>query len=696
MAKHPTRTAASKYLADGLSVLPIAKGKKWPPCEWAHLMRRHATPADCNSWWPLTTELGLGIVGGAISGNLTVLDVENDTVWRQLEEQILAEKNLAPLLACTSLAMCPRGGRHLYIHADMAPEGNEKLAYDANAQVLIETRAEGGQAVAPPGEGRSWVRYFDREDRALWTAAQLEMVRGLARQFCFGKPVTTTTTTPAPKPAAAPRVGLSPIDDYNQRADFHQLLTAQGARLIRTEANGRAHYARPGKAENAAGGNLFCDKGVLRLYVHSSNWPSLQEDHNYTAFSFRLAVEYGGNESMVPALVRKISQDEKYGDQTTGVLNINGVPAGGQQAPPEDWAPVLRCASDARPQAIHWLWDGRIPLGMLSVLEGAVGMGKSTAAIDIMAKLSRGFAMPGLQGYNTPAASIVIGLEDHFENVFVPRLMAAGADLTKINYLTGFRINAAGKESEEHRLVLSIDDIERLGETILKTSTKFVFFDSVMGLLPGKIDANSDQGTRAVLEPLAHMAERVGASVLIGRHWAKGAGSRVASERGIGSVAWGGVARSVLQVAEHPDDETRRVLAVAKGNLAPKPEHLEFTIASKEVSLPGGELVSMPSIVWGGTCALHIDDLGSRKKLNGERQTVAKTCEDWMVGYLAEHDYEVASSTMQDDAKTAGYSFATMKRTREKLQGDGRLTVRKIGAAWIINWLKEEAQEVQA
>ena len=695
MAKHPTRTAASKYLADGLSVLPIAKGKKWPPCEWAHLMRRHATPADCNSWWPLTTELGLGIVGGAISGNLTVLDVENDTVWRQLEEQILAEKNLAPLLACTSLAMCPRGGRHLYIHADMAPEGNEKLAYDANAQVLIETRAEGGQAVAPPGEGRSWVRYFDREDRALWTAAQLEMVRGLARQFCFGKPVTTTTTTPAPKPAAAPRVGLSPIDDYNQRADFHQLLTAQGARLIRTEANGRAHYARPGKAENAAGGNLFCDKGVLRLYVHSSNWPSLQEDHNYTAFSFRLAVEYGGNESMVPALVRKISQDEKYGDQTTGVLNINGVPAGGQP-PPEDWAPVLRCASDARPQAIHWLWDGRIPLGMLSVLEGAVGMGKSTAAIDIMAKLSRGFAMPGLQGYNTPAASIVIGLEDHFENVFVPRLMAAGADLTKINYLTGFRINAAGKESEEHRLVLSIDDIERLGETILKTGTKFVFFDSVMGLLPGKIDANSDQGTRAVLEPLAHMAERVGASVLIGRHWAKGAGSRVASERGIGSVAWGGVARSVLQVAEHPDDETRRVLAVAKGNLAPKPEHLEFTIASKEVSLPGGELVSMPSIVWGGTCALHIDDLGSRKKLNGERQTVAKTCEDWMVGYLAEHDYEVASSTMQDDAKTAGYSFATMKRTREKLQGDGRLTVRKIGAAWIINWLKEEAQEAQA
>lgn len=692
MAKHPTRTAASKYLADGLSVLPIAKGKKWPPCEWAHLMRRHATPADCNSWWPLTTELGLGIVGGAISGNLTVLDVENDAVWRQLEEQILAEKNLAPLLACTSLAMCPRGGRHLYIHADVAPEGNEKLAYDANAQVLIETRAQGGQAVAPPGEGRSWVRYFDREHRALWTASQLEMVRGLARQFCFGKPVTTTTTTPAPKPAAAPRVGLSPIDDYNQRADFHQLLTAQGARLIRTDADGRAHYARPGKTENAAGGNLFPVDGVLRLFVHSVNWPSLQARHNYTAFSFRLAVEYGGNESMVPALVRKLSQDEKYGDQTTGVLKIGNKRADPLPPAPEDWAPVLRCASDARPQAIHWLWDGRIPLGMLSVLEGAVGMGKSTAAIDIMAKLSRGWAMPGLQGYNTPAASIVIGLEDHFENVFVPRLMAAGADLTKINYLTGFRINAAGKESEEHRLVLSIDDIERLGETILKTGTKFVFFDSVMGLLPGKIDANSDQGTRAVLEPLAHMAERVGASVLIGRHWAKGAGSRVASERGIGSVAWGGVARSVLQVAEHPDDETRRVLAVAKGNLAPKPEHLEFTIASKEVSLPGGELVSMPSIVWGGTCPLHIDDLGSRKKLTSERQTVAQSCEDWLVKYFEEGHRSVSSNQLEAAAIAAGYSEKTLERARAKMKSKGRLGVTKTAKAWKVDWVEEGTQ----
>jgi hypothetical protein len=489
---------------------------------------------------------------------------------------------------------------------------------------------------------------------------------------------------------------LSPIDDYRQRADFHQLLTAQGARLIRTDADGRAHYARPGKSENAAAGNLFPVDGVLKLFVHSTNWPSLQERHSYTAFGFRLAVDHGDNQAMVPELVRKLGQ-EGWGDPpVTGTLKINGQPAGSPPAPtpaptPEDWAPVLRCASDARPKPIHWLWDGRIPLGMISVLEGAVDKGKTTMAIDLMARLSRGWAMPGLQGYNTPAASIVIGLEDHFENVFVPRLMAAGADLTKINQLTGFRFHEAGKASKDRRLVLTLDDIERLGETITKTGTKFVFFDSVMGLLPGKIDANSDQGTRAVLEPLAQMAEIVGASILIGRHWAKGAGTRVASERGIGSVAWGGVARSVLQVAQHPDDEKIRVLAVAKGNLAPKSEHLEFTIASKEITLPDGEIVKTASIVWGGTCSLHIDDLGG-KKLTSERQTIAKTCEDWMVGYFDEEHRSVSSNQLAEDAKEAGYSFAAMRRARDKMQGEGRLAVRKTGTAWMVNWLEEGVQ----
>jgi hypothetical protein len=187
------------------------------------------------------------------------------------------------------------------------------------------------------------------------------------------------------------------------------------------------------------------------------------------------------------------------------------------------------------------------------------------------------------------------------------------------------------------------------------------------------------------------MAEIVGASILIGRHWAKGAGTRVASERGIGSVAWGGVARSVLQVAEHPDDETRRVLAVAKGNLAPKPEHLEFTIASKEVSLPGGELVSMPSIVWGGTCALHIDDLG-RKKLNGERQTVAQSCEDWLVKYFEEGHRSVSSNQLEAAAIAAGYSVMAIRRARDKMKSECRLAVRKTGTAWMVNWLEEGVQ----
>ena len=39
--------------------------------------------------------------------------------------------------------------------------------------------------------------------------------------------------------------------------------------------------------------------------------------------------------------------------------------------------PAFKAAADIAPEAIHWLWPGVIPLGCLTLLAGAPGMGKS-------------------------------------------------------------------------------------------------------------------------------------------------------------------------------------------------------------------------------------------------------------------------------------------------------------------------------
>src|SRR5579863_8890777 len=45
---------------------------------------------------------------------------------------------------------------------------------------------------------------------------------------------------------------------------------------------------------------------------------------------------------------------------------------------------------------VQWLWPGRIPRGMVTLIEGAEGAGKSFVALDIAARVSRGLGWPGL------------------------------------------------------------------------------------------------------------------------------------------------------------------------------------------------------------------------------------------------------------------------------------------------------------
>ena len=44
---------------------------------------------------------------------------------------------------------------------------------------------------------------------------------------------------------------------------------------------------------------------------------------------------------------------------------------------------------------VLWLWEGRIPLGKVTILQGEPGVGKSTLAYDLAARVSRGSEMPG-------------------------------------------------------------------------------------------------------------------------------------------------------------------------------------------------------------------------------------------------------------------------------------------------------------
>lgn len=94
---------------------------------------------------------------------------------------------------------------------------------------------------------------------------------------------------------------------------------------------------------------------------------------------------------------------------------------------------VLTSMAQVTSEPVRWLWEGRIPLGKVTLLEGEPGIGKSTLALDLAAKVSRGASMPFAKGgLSGPSDVVLFSGDDDLGDTVRPRLEAASADLARI------------------------------------------------------------------------------------------------------------------------------------------------------------------------------------------------------------------------------------------------------------------------
>ncbi len=229
--------------------------------------------------------------------------------------------------------------------------------------------------------------------------------------------------------------------------------------------------------------------------------------------------------------------------------------------------------ADVKAERVRWLWPKRLPLGKLVVLDGDPGLGKSTLTLDIAARVTRGAKMPDSDEERPPAAVLIASLEDDVADTIRPRLEAAGADLQRV-----FDVRTVRGRAQERLLVLP-DDVQAIEAAIVQHGAALVVIDPVMAILSGQTDAHRDQDVRGALAPLAAVAARTGACIVIVRHLNKSAGGS-AIYRGGGSIGIIGAARAGLLVARNPDDPTSadRVFAVTKSNLGPEAPSLAFRL----------------------------------------------------------------------------------------------------------------------
>ena len=262
------------------------------------------------------------------------------------------------------------------------------------------------------------------------------------------------------------------------------------------------------------------------------------------------------------------------------------------QAPPNGDGPESRFAPlrtrgviPERIRPVRWMWTRRIPIGLPSLLVGEEGVGKGTLASWIIAKATCGKLDGDLHG--TPTQILIVGDEDSFEPIWVPRLWAAGADLTRLRTL----------DDGEY-----LDDFcaaqERLEDAIERDAIGLVVFDQLLDHVPGGSDGAAvynPKHVRQALQPLRRVAANRDVATLGLLHPIKG-NPRSFRELIAGSHQFNAVSRSSLLLGVDPENDTRRLLVRGKGNHSAAPRSFEFTLAAEVVEL-NNHTFEVPKVV---------------------------------------------------------------------------------------------------
>ncbi|HJJ69905.1 MAG TPA: AAA family ATPase [Methanocorpusculum sp.] len=210
--------------------------------------------------------------------------------------------------------------------------------------------------------------------------------------------------------------------------------------------------------------------------------------------------------------------------------------------------------SEIESEEVSWLWYPFIPYGKLTIVQGDPGDGKTTFVLNVAAKLSKAEALDETMKCEEPIHIIYQTAEDGLADTVKPRLEKAGADCTRISVI------------DESDKSLSMVD-ERLEEALQRTNAKLLILDPIQAYLGGGMDMNRANEARDMTKRLGVLAEKYKCAIVLIGHMNKAAGNK-AAYRGMGSIDFYAVARSVLLVGRIEGEPELRALVQIKNNLA--------------------------------------------------------------------------------------------------------------------------------
>ncbi|WP_323847024.1 AAA family ATPase [Microbulbifer magnicolonia] len=296
---------------------------------------------------------------------------------------------------------------------------------------------------------------------------------------------------------------------------------------------------------------------------------------------------------------------------------------------------------------IRWEWPGYLARGKLHILAGSPGTGKTTIALAIAAVNTRGGQWPDAT-MATPGNVLIWSGEDDPADTLVPRLRAAGADLSRV-FIVGDVLSCG--EQRAFDPAVDLLTLERAAEEIGDIS--LMICDPVVSAVAG--DSHKNTEVRRALQPIVNLASRLDCAVLGISHFSKGTAGRDPTERVTGSIAFSALARVVIVTAKGEDG--RRIMARAKSNIGP--DGGGFAYSLEQVDIDG---LSASRVTWGqpleGTARELLGDAEDESSPRDEAAT-------WLEELLWSGPVPV--NQIKAEANGAGTSWRTVERAKAEL-----------------------------
>lgn len=327
---------ALAFHAAGLCVVPVRPdGSKAPAAFWKDYQQRRPTGDQVRDWFTHGDYDGLGVICGAVSGGLELLEFEGRAMregyWARFRAALI-DHGLADLgdrIANGYAEATPSGGLHILYRVDGTARRNTKLASrparddeltdperairaknpgKAFPRVLVETRGEGGFVVVAPSGGRThptgkpWSMITGGPDTiATITEEERDALHAIASLL-------DEMPAPAPAAPAAPNnttqredCALRPGDDFNQKATWDDILTPHGWTCVAAYGQGRA-WRRPGKTRGISA-TTGTRGDADNLYVFSTS-TEFEPEVPYTKFGAWALLNYGGDHAAAACALR--------------------------------------------------------------------------------------------------------------------------------------------------------------------------------------------------------------------------------------------------------------------------------------------------------------------------------------------------------------------------------------------------------